>query len=115
MTMQINSQTANASGVGSTDWFGALVDSMKRVNEWEISRYKLRHKPTGLILWIANGWMFLAADEDSPIPIEPTLIERMRLWQHVKRLRNAMVAQKLNAPNVCVSDTPEKTSRKETK
>ncbi len=98
-TPDVTEQEKAPTPVACSDWFGALVESMKRVNEWEISRYELRHKPSGLILWIANGWAFLGADEDSPIPLTPTLLERMRLWQHVKRLRNAMVAQKLNAPN----------------
>jgi len=95
----VTEQPKASTPVACSDWFGALVDSMKRVEEWEISRYELTHKPTGLILWIANGWMFLEADRDSPIPLSPSLLERVRLWQHVKRLRNIIMAQKLSAPN----------------
>lgn len=84
--------------VRSSELFGALVASLQRTDEWEARRCDLIHKSSGLELWIANGWFFLAA-EVGRVPLSLSLLNRWRLWPHVKRLRDQIVMQKLSAPN----------------
>ncbi len=79
----------------ANDCYAVLVDCMNRVEDWRIGRYVLTHNPTGLELWISNGWTFLESTDDSPIYVRLSLINRFRLWRHVKRLGNKIAAKQL--------------------
>lgn len=58
-------------------------------SEWEISGHCVRHKPTGVKLWIGNGPIFFDGYEDTPKFMG--FLERLITWRRYKRLRNLQV------------------------
>lgn len=79
-----------------TELFRRLKNSLSRPEEWEVTRYEIKHKKSGLVIWTSNGWMFLESSPDSLLPLPLSKWECFRIWPHVKRLRSKVVAQKLD-------------------
>lgn len=86
--------------VGSGDLFCVLRDATKRISEWDVTQYSAYHKPSGISLWIANGWMFLNHDNDSGHALSLSVITRFRLWPHMRRLLDAKAIAALSSQNV---------------
>ena len=75
----------------------AVANSFRYDNDdWEIDSHYARHTPTGLVLWINQGWRFLDIPEGSgKYPKFTGFLTRFILWQHFKRFRNIKIKKAL--------------------
>ena len=90
-----------------------IYTALKNAAEWDIDQgnYRIRHNPTGVTLWIANGaWFFdVRVEKKSPFDEDVRvlgLFERHILWRRVKRLlsarkqnHNKIIAEKMKVKN----------------
>lgn len=84
-------------GIGTGDLFCALRDATKRTSEWDVTQYRVRHHPSGISLWIANGWMLLDHDTDSRHALSLSMLIRFRLWPHIRRLLDVKAIEALSS------------------
>lgn len=81
---------------GYMDNYAALIQSLRdNPDQWDSDRYHLKHKPTGITLWVANGWSCLGADADSTVDVHLGLIGRWRLYREYRRWKKRQVQLKL--------------------
>lgn len=58
--------------------------------QWDFSdRYAVKHNPSGLELWTANGWLSMDVCKESRVPGYVPLRDRFRLWGLVREARSA--------------------------
>jgi hypothetical protein len=63
-------------------------------DDWEITRHKARHKPTGITYWIANGLPFFHNEaHDSDVSIG--LWNWLKLWKWIKNVQRIKVIESL--------------------
>lgn len=87
----------------------AIARSFKEdTDNWEIDSHYVRHKPSGLVLWINRGWKFLDVPEGSgKYPQFTNTFTRFILWQHFKRLRNKKIKKDLYKETVWERQTSD--------
>ena len=77
-------------------------------DNWEIDSHYVRHKPSGLVLWINRGWKFLDVPEGSgKYPQFTNIFTRFILWQHFKRMRNMKIKKDLYKETVWERQTSD--------
>lgn len=59
--------------------------------------YVVYHKPSGIVIWIANGWSFVEAYEQTKFGFN--CIEKWRVWRAYKRLRGRTLVDRMNLRN----------------
>lgn len=66
----------------------------ERPDEWTGTSYVLAHKPTGIILWIGNGPLFLDSNDDSSSTnVHLGLLGRFKVWRVYKAWKRWQIAQ----------------------
>lgn len=63
-----------------------LFKSFKNPDDWEIGSYKVKHKPSGVVLWIANGGFFFDGYEQYSGMLG--IFERWICWFAFKSMRS---------------------------
>ena len=61
-------------------------------DEWVDDHYTLRHKPTGLEIWICNGFWFVALKRPSAIKFGA--VGKVRVWWALRRHRRHLRVHK---------------------
>ena len=88
----------------------SVYKALDNHDEWEFDtgKYQIKHNPTGVVLWIANGaWFFdVRVKKKSPFDDDVRIlgiIERHIIWRKVKKLMdlkridmNQLVANQFN-------------------
>lgn len=67
---------------------------MEHPDEWTCDGYKLRHKPTGLQLWTANGWPDLETYQ-SPLQAHLGCRDRWKVFRAFKRWHQTFLEKRL--------------------
>lgn len=76
-----------------------IVESIqKNPTDWETNGYVLSHKPSGLALWVANGWLFCKVRSESKIHVYISCIEAWKIMRayhkwNKNRLRLALTKE----------------------
>ena len=80
--------------LSTSDLFSVLRATLDRHDEWIVGRFTIHHKPSGIQLWIGNGWLEFTGYEGRPCHIP--FWKRRRLWKHAARLRDSVTIKLLS-------------------
>lgn len=63
-----------------------LIIRLQHHEEWKVSGCRIIHKVSGCTLWTL-GWDCVGIPDSAPFPhIEFSLLDKWRLWPHIKNL-----------------------------
>lgn len=68
----------------------------KDYSDWEIDRYHAYHKKAQIKFWIANGFLYF--NQDYGVNIKIGLINKIKLWNYLKYVKNKLILDKINNP-----------------
>jgi hypothetical protein len=83
----------------------ALIAALKHPEQWVSDHFHIRHRPSGLTYWIANGSFAFDGSEHNPVmdgikgKVTPEMFtgyERRVIWPHVRAMLQAQAALALN-------------------
>ena len=76
-------------------WFDALSAALEHPDQWILDESVIRHRPSGIELWIGGGRFNLGSFLDRGPNF--SIVDRIRLWPKVKAMRDLVILNQLTA------------------